>query len=261
MLFCAVSGVIISLFPWFSQPNKSIEVRINSQSSISPLTINSDKQIKLMFDDHEINEPYFTEIEFKNIGNVPISKSEFEEPIEIYAKNQINIIQANVSTSLPSDLNPNISKNNNSIRIDPLLLNPNDMFRIRILTSESEPLFEVRSRIFGIPEIKISEYESLKPEIWGWVEFAVGILLIPSYIFFFAYTFYLYREKNLFSYFGVVSSFTSLMGFLFLTSYGKLIIGKYFMMLLVGICIYPCFLLIKRSVIKQIFVSKNSSTE
>ena len=127
--------------------------------------------------------------------------------------------------------------------------------------SESEPLFEVRSRIFGIPEIKISEYESLKPEIWGWVEFAVGILLIPSYIFFFAYTFYLYREKNLFSYFGVVSSFTSLMGFLFLTSYGKLIIGKYFMMLLVGICIYPCFLLIKRSVIKQIFVSKNSSTE
>ncbi|MFC1620249.1 hypothetical protein ACFL45_09915 [Candidatus Neomarinimicrobiota bacterium] len=91
-------------------------------------------------------------LKIKNTGNTPIPVEDFETNI-IISTGGIDVLDVALMDKIPDDLNPEIHPRKNDIVISPLLLNPNDEFRLKILLLQPPAKLIVRSRIKSIKEI------------------------------------------------------------------------------------------------------------
>jgi len=121
-------------------------------------------------------------MKIKNTGNTPISVDDFEKSI-IISTGGVDVLDAEVIDKTPDDLNPEVRTGNDDIEIIPLLLNPNDQFRLKILLRQPPNKLMVRSRIKTIKEITEIKDRSLK-----WIfrlGVSINVVLIWSILTFF----------------------------------------------------------------------------
>ncbi len=92
-----------------------------------------------------------------NSGNQPIQAADFVEPLVFDLGEGIRAFSQDVHETSPPDLVVNLNPldpsqhalSRNSVRVEPLLLNPGDMFSISVLT-EGEAFPSLRGRIVGV---------------------------------------------------------------------------------------------------------------
>ena len=100
-------------------------------------------------------------IRVQNIGNSPILRKDFEEPLSIRCGKDAHVLSADVGNSTPTDLRPRISFAGNTLTIEGQLLNPGDGFTSRILVENSGGKFSASARIAGVRQLETRRRTSL----------------------------------------------------------------------------------------------------
>lgn len=176
-IILALVAITISIvtFKITRKKNKLLEYEILSDYDIVDVNDKFRDKIQITYRESEEKE-YNVEhlrllvLKFKNTGNTPIPKSDFEMPIRIefpsQEKNKFILYSWNVVNTIPNDLNIGLDLSINledatllheSVVIAPCLLNPNDVFSISFLLGTQNPIFEVKGRIIGVDKIQKSE--------------------------------------------------------------------------------------------------------
>jgi hypothetical protein len=109
-------------------------------------------RVQILFDGEQVTEVHLVIITINNWGNEPIRADDFERPLQFSWPAPAKILTAEVIEVNPETLQPTIKSGVSEIVVDPLLLNPGDLLRIRMLINQAGKL-SVDSRIIGIKRI------------------------------------------------------------------------------------------------------------
>jgi hypothetical protein len=157
-IILAIAGIIVPVILWqFDLNAKSIKVRLVSSTELQSSISASIPDLRLMLNGDIISSPILSQIEIINDGSKPIPASDFETPLEININNNSKIIRSTLISTDPKNLKPVIDFKNQTIQIQPLLLNSGDTIKISILSSGAIPTITANARISGINSIIFDE--------------------------------------------------------------------------------------------------------
>lgn len=112
-------------------------------------------RVQILFDGAAVTEVRLLIITVNNSGNEPIRVDDFERPLRFSWPEPARILTAEVAEVSPESLQPTINAGVNEIVVDPLLLNPGDWLRIRILINQVTKI-SVDARVVGVKGIKVA---------------------------------------------------------------------------------------------------------
>lgn len=179
-IMITIGGLILgSMITWAFKGRKRLSFEILHQSTFLTLNKPRDGVIKVLYNDEEVKNVQTLLIRIINTGNKAIAKEDYETPIDIKFLKVDKILLYELYKSSPEYLPVKLIKVNESIlRIEPIMLNENDFFDIKIiLNGEHDQSFEFFSRIKDIPKIELSKsryYLSFMP-------FAIGFILMGGF--------------------------------------------------------------------------------
>jgi hypothetical protein len=182
-LFAAVAGIAVPVWLWRTDlVSHSVKVKIISQTALQPDGVSAVSGLKISVDGKELEAPYLTVIDIKNDGARPILATDFETPLEIKTFEKVKTARARVTATAPKDLLPIITSNDDVLKLQPLLLNPNDSVTIAFVTSGGLPNFSARGRIAGISVVELEDSTlNQKPKRKFWAQAIVGFALLIVY--------------------------------------------------------------------------------
>jgi hypothetical protein len=177
-LFAAVAGIAVPVWLWRTDlVSHSVKVKIISQTALQPDGVSAVSGLKISVDGKELEAPYLTVIDIKNDGARPILATDFETPLEIKTFEKVKTARARVTATAPKDLLPIITSNDDVLKLQPLLLNPNDSVTIAFV-----PNFSARGRIAGISVVELEDSTlNQKPKRKFWAQAIVGFALLIVY--------------------------------------------------------------------------------
>lgn len=153
-----VLGVVVPVLIWQADlTSRSLHFQIVSQTSLQPGGSPAIQGIQLSIDGIKVASPFITVLKLAHDGSRPIQAADFESPIQVTVEQPAMVLKAEVTEVYPQDLRPVVDVGAGVISIKPLLLNSGDTITVAVITSGAAPKFTVRSRIAGIPGIKIQD--------------------------------------------------------------------------------------------------------
>lgn len=156
--FIAIVVTIVIFIVQRAQKKLSYEV-VSRETIVSAKDGFSEK-IQILYEGQPVNEVDLLILKFVNSGNVPITSNDFEKALSIEFSGQVDVLTAEVTETLPSNLKTEISFEEDIISVAPLLLNSGDTFTIKILLNEFDNVIKVNGRIIGVKAIEKQEKTS-----------------------------------------------------------------------------------------------------
>lgn len=161
-----ITGLVVPLLIFLLSPywssmfsdNKSLEYTIFRKVFISDLDENDpvSSQIKLSFKGKDISKGTFITLLLKNTGKIPIKKEDFDTPIKIETSGG-NVLASQLVDSYPAGINLQLSQSGGQTIIQPLLINPGDIFILKLFSDNDIKVQGVSARILGISNISKQE--------------------------------------------------------------------------------------------------------
>lgn len=151
-----VSGPLIFWFFW-QKENKNISLSVDSNVSIVSLGKDKIDGVDLYYKGNKIESLSVIDIIIQNDGNTPIKKEDFSKPLQI--KFAGNIVPDPVVVDVgPKQLEPRFSVlSDNIFELEPLLLNPGDMIRLRFNLSNLQASdLDIQGRVVGVKQLSAS---------------------------------------------------------------------------------------------------------
>jgi hypothetical protein len=111
-------------------------------------------RIRIYLDDVQVEDVNLVVIRIYNPGNDAITAKDFESSIGVDFGGAAMILTVEILEDSPTDLLANVSYDDSSIQIDPLLLNEKDSVNLRVLVSKPQNAITVRGRIAGVRKIE-----------------------------------------------------------------------------------------------------------
>jgi hypothetical protein len=153
-LLVALVSIAITVYIYKKQ-NKIKRLSYEILYSASLIDVNKDviNDLKITYKDQKVEQLNVIEVKIVNDGQIPIKKSDFEKPIEIFFKNSSALFDIIISNRFPLNLEVELDAAERKILINPLLLNPKDYFTLRISLDGKDRELEVSGRVEGISQI------------------------------------------------------------------------------------------------------------
>jgi hypothetical protein len=155
----SVIAIGISIYIFIHQKNKkALSYRIVTDTEL--LTVNEEVKgkIKIVYDNVPVQDVHLIVIKIENNGNVPITSTDFEEPLTFLFGKTSQILSAEVTNVFPLTLKPIISIiDSNKIILEPILLNSKDNLTVKLLLAQFNKQITPEARIIGVGEVKKSE--------------------------------------------------------------------------------------------------------
>jgi hypothetical protein len=173
----AVSGLVLGLVYFLSnrRPKKFIYQTV-AKTRVLTVKEQLTGRVEILFDGLPVQEVGLVQLKFKNVGKETIKSSDFVRPIKIQAFEGQKIIDADIAEMEPPGLAATLRRDENSVTIEPLLLNAQDSFQIKLLVANFAGSLSVDSRIEGVelkPRRQVGATEQLAIQIglsaviWG----------------------------------------------------------------------------------------------
>jgi hypothetical protein len=120
-------------------------------------------KVRVVFDGQIVQNVHLQNLSIVNIGNVPIRRDDFEHPLAIFFSRDARALSAELVHRHPSELKVSLQLEEDGegyitrVLIAPLLLNPADGFRIRVLVAGAsdgkQPVSDMSARIAGVTRV------------------------------------------------------------------------------------------------------------
>lgn len=166
-LIAAIAGVIVPALLWqYDQKSKSLSIKLISSTELQSSVTTTIPDLNLTINGELIAAPILSLVEIINDGIKPIPTSDFESPLSISIDKESKLIRAMLISTEPINLKPILEVNNQTIKVLPLLLNPNDKLKISVLSSGGLPKFIASARISGVSAINIDQkFEEVEKKV------------------------------------------------------------------------------------------------
>jgi hypothetical protein len=146
--------VVISIYAYFKQRGtKHIHCEVVSNSSVVSISNAIKPDIQIFYKGKLTDDLRLIIIKLQNTGTLPISSKDYEESIQIYFGEAADILDIELVEFSPKSLVPQFTNNVNTLILKPLLLNPNDMFILKVIARKASEIIEVKARILGVSDI------------------------------------------------------------------------------------------------------------
>lgn len=164
-LVCALVPVL-----WQSkQEARAITVKYLSSTTLQLDQQAGIKDLQVTINGRNIDRPYLSLLQVVNDGAKPILSSDFETPIELFAKNEALVVSAQVTDTSPAGITAKVSTDDKRVMIAPFLVNPDDSVFLTVLTSGGAPSFEAKARIAGVKGVNFVDSSLPAPHRVGFV--------------------------------------------------------------------------------------------
>lgn len=180
----AITSIAVPVWLWRADLNShSMRVHVISRTALQPYTSSAISGLRVSIDGHEIDDPYLTVVDILNDGARPIAATDFESPMEIRVAEGVKIVRHYLTAKHPKDIEPTISEASGALRIEPLLMNPNDSLTVALVTSGGMPVFSARARISGIPSVVLEDRSTTPPPTaYTWYQVIAAFALLTTYM-------------------------------------------------------------------------------
>lgn len=176
--------IITALIPFiysngFFQKDKELSYEV--LQIINKKSFNGIENKNIFFGIKDDNKTYLGDnlsvvtIRFINSGKNAIQRSEFDTPITIKIPEAKRIFQSQISYIKPKDLHVEFKQIENSIQLNPMLLNPDDEFTISIILDGAIDKISPTARIVGVHELTQIAHENKEKNK---IKFFLGIFLM-----------------------------------------------------------------------------------
>ena len=120
-------------------------------------------RIQITFEGKPIQNLSLLVLRIVNDGTIPVTSSDFEEPLSFSFGDDAIILSAEITDVVPRTLKPTLDVDKNHIVLRPLLLNSRDTVSIKLLFTQYAGSIQPYGRIVGVNEVtKVSEAQSLR---------------------------------------------------------------------------------------------------
>jgi hypothetical protein len=140
---------------------KAISASMQVLPVFSNPSMGGNKDIELVYKGRKISDPYFGIIKFKNSGQLPILKTDFESGIMMnFASRKEKLYPIDMMISERNPTNLEVDNDGSLLGYGGLncgLLNPGDEFIVNAVFDKKPASIKVEARIVGIKEISIDE--------------------------------------------------------------------------------------------------------
>lgn len=148
----------IAIWYFLERDTKELTARVTSDLPVIKADADSIDGLEFKYKGAPILALRAIEIEFQNAGSLSIRKEDYESGIQVAYPGRI-LGSPQIILGKPPELSPMLSlTSGNEIEIKPLLLNSEDLFKIRVLIDDSDkklPQLSVRGRIVGVKNINL----------------------------------------------------------------------------------------------------------
>lgn len=147
---------IVAVWATYDVFNKSQEIRdlqIVTLADTSLVEIKNDvaTNIEVFYKGKEFSNLSLLQLKIENIGTEPILITDYVEQISIAFPKQAKIIESAIIASEPRNINAKATLENNTVSIEPVLLNSGDRFVIKLIVADIPPLCQPRNTWDNIP--------------------------------------------------------------------------------------------------------------
>ncbi|MDP9316494.1 MAG: hypothetical protein M3R24_37520 [Chloroflexota bacterium] len=145
---------------------KGVEYQIQSNEPLLGVeqTAEVAPELELLLDGIRVRRPRLVVLRIKNVGSLPITTDDYEQPLAFQFDSLSTVLHAGVVSSQPPGLRPPISVIDNKVVIQPMLLNPKDAFQLQVLADGKYIKINAEGRIVGLSHIQRVE----KHQIGRW---------------------------------------------------------------------------------------------
>lgn len=167
-LLAVIAAITVPLIIYFLQKSKKrFAYEVISNTQLVGVKSEVQNKIKIYYENKLVENVHLISIRLINSGNQPIPIDDFARPINIQLGSETNILTCEVLEKNPKDLDVSILKMQDSIEIQPLLLNQNDSLTLNILLSDYRGGLEVSARVKGIAKVEVyREPQPISNIIW-----------------------------------------------------------------------------------------------
>jgi hypothetical protein len=152
----ALAAIFLSVLFFLWQRNKK-EIRYDLVYITSLFSANEGikKRLKVYLDDNIVSSFDLITIRVYNSGNVPILKSDYDEPIRFTFEETVQIYAAEVAETKPSGIPVTLSKNANVVTLNPFLMNREDSILVKIWATSDNKIqgVDITGRISGVKDL------------------------------------------------------------------------------------------------------------
>ena len=153
-----LTPILVMIFiALFQRKTKKLSYEVILDIPLVTVSSKIKDKIRIYFDSKVVENPQLVIVRFTNTGNQPISKSDFEENIVLKFSDISQIIQCDASELFPENLRLEFNHDQNSVTINPLLINERESFNLNLIIDNHNFDFYIIDRIKGLRVEKYKE--------------------------------------------------------------------------------------------------------
>jgi hypothetical protein len=122
-------------------------------------------RISIHYEDEPVERAYLIELSLRNSGNVPIVEDDFDRPFTV-TFGRATPMTLDIGETKPPELNPSLEMDENSVSIQPLLLNPGDELTFKVLVRDFDGEATLHGRIVGVRELVDARLQAERAASW-----------------------------------------------------------------------------------------------
>lgn len=155
-----ILGGIIAYWIYLKQKNiKELTYEKVSLNNIVEIDSKFRNSIEVKFNGDKVDNLWLLIIKIVNSGNTPIEKKDFDTSLSIEFNEGSQVLDAEVISTFPNNLQIEINHSSGKIEISPTLLNFGDNYSIRAMISGAKPKFILNARISGVKKLVTKNFE------------------------------------------------------------------------------------------------------
>lgn len=164
--------------------DKKLAYKVITSEDILSYSQDIQDNLEINYNNQRVDNLSLFIVSIINIGGIPIEKSDFEDRIYLEFDSNDAIVDAEVTNCKPKNLNIQIQEYQNSIGIEPCLINPKDKFDLKILLKNEVGNYSFDVRISGISEIEELKAEESESMSLNWMIYILLFFILLMIVLF-----------------------------------------------------------------------------
>jgi hypothetical protein len=179
----AIFTLVLTIVIYVLQRNKkSLAYEIQVDTELLTVRESIAGKVQVLFDSKPVQNVRLVVMRIFNSGNIPITASDFEQPLFFTFDENTLILIGEVVQTIPPTLRPSFRFSDSEFILNPTLLNSGDTIVVRFLLSDYKQKIFANSRIMGVKDIKEVKEDLARfiPKLLpGFLLSIVGLFLVP----------------------------------------------------------------------------------
>jgi glycerol uptake facilitator-like aquaporin len=208
-LLAAIIGAVVAYWIYRGQTRKELSYEVITLTPILSVREEVKDRIQVLFNNKNISNVQLAILRVWNSGNIPITSSDYVEPISFGFGEKAEILDADILETIPNFIKVSIRQVSNNVVLEPILLNSKESIKFKVLLTQPSDDINLKTRIIGLKRIiRSSKREfSLRTRFVMWLIGTCLLVLVTIILLSVTYvSFSSNRMNNLFLFAGIVGT-------------------------------------------------------